>query len=117
VTGVQTCALPIFYITIFPTPWELSMLYTLPRFITLMLVTILGMVIWIIFAHQLWEKRTSKGDPRLRKLYNYTTVTSLIGVMFVNYIILFFFFLVSIALFVFPGLFYIFVIFVCYLFF
>lgn len=93
------------YITIFPTPWELSMLYTLPRFITLMLVTILGMVIWIIFAHQLWEKRTSKGDPRLRKLYNYTTVTSLIGVMFVNYIILFCLFLATIAVFVPPGLF------------
>lgn len=93
------------YITIFPTPWELSILYTLPRFITLMLITILGMVVWMIFAHQLWEKRTSKGDPRLRKLYNYTTVTSLIGVMFVNYIILFCLFLATIAVFVPPGLF------------
>src|SRR5699024_12476812 len=41
------------YITIFTTPCELSMLYTLLRFISLILVTILGMLIWIIFAHQL----------------------------------------------------------------
>lgn len=93
------------YITVFPTPWELSTLYTLPRFIILMLVTILGMVIWMIFAHQLWEKQTAKGDPRLRKLYNYTTVTSLTGVMFANYIILFCLFLATIAVFVPSGLF------------
>lgn len=93
------------YITIFPTPWKLSTIYNLPRFITLMFVTILGMVVWMIVAHQLWEKKTAKGDPRLRKLYNYTTVTTLSSVIFVNYIILFVLFLTTIAIFVPPELF------------
>lgn len=93
------------YITIFPTPWELSTIYSLPRFISLTLITIIGMVIWIIVAHQLWEKKTAEGDPRLRKLYNYTTVTTLSSVILVKYIILFTLFLLTIAIFISPDLF------------
>ena len=93
------------YITLFPTPWELSTIYSIPRFILLMLVAIFGMVTWIIFAHQLWEKPTHKGDIRLRKLYNYTTISTLSGIVVINYIVLFCFFLAAIGIFVPPSLF------------
>lgn len=93
------------YITLFPTPWELSTIYTIPRFIVLMFFAIFSMVIWIIFAHKLWEKPTQKGDAGLRKLYNYTTVTTLAVIIFINYIVLFCLLLGVIGIFVPPGLF------------
>lgn len=93
------------YITLFPTPWELSTIYSIPRFILLMLVAIFGMVMWIIFAHRLWEKPTQKGDIRLRKLYNYTTILTLSVIVVINYIVLFCFFLAAIGIFVPPSLF------------
>lgn len=88
------------YITLFPTPWELSTIYSLPRFVTLMAFAILSMVTWLIFAHQLWEKPTHRGDVRLRKLYNYTTVSTLFIISVFNYIVLYCLFLVAISIFV-----------------
>jgi len=93
------------YITIFPTPWELSTIYSVPRFILLASFAVLGMVTWIIFAHNLWEKPTKKGDVRLRKLYNYTTITTLLVIILINYVVLFCLFLSAIGIFVPPGLF------------
>lgn len=88
------------YITIFPTPWELSIVYSIPRFISLMFVTIIGMVTWIIFTHRLWERPSQKGDVRLRKLYNYTTITTLSVIVFINYIVLYFLLLAAIGIFI-----------------
>lgn len=88
------------YITLFPTPWELSTIYSLPRFVILMIFAILGMVTWLIFAHQLWEKPTHRGDVRLRKLYNYTTVSTLLTISIFNYIVLYSLFLLAISIFV-----------------
>lgn len=93
------------YITLFPTPWELSTVYSIARFITAMVVAILSMMIWIIFAHNLWEKPTQKGDVRLRKLYNSTTISTLLLIVLINYIVLFCCFLGAIAIFVPPDLF------------
>lgn len=88
------------YITIFPTPWELSTIYSISRFITLMAAAIIAMVAWMIFAHNLWEKPTKKGDKRLRKLYNITTVSTLGIIVLFNYILLFCIFLATLYLFV-----------------
>ena len=93
------------YITLFPTPWELSTIYSIPRFLLLMFIAIFSMVTWIIFAHQLWEKPTKKGDVRLRKLYNYTTISTLSIIVLINYIVLFCLLLAAIGIFVPPGLF------------
>lgn len=93
------------YMILFPTPWELSTIYSIPRFFMLMLVAISGMITWIIFAHSLWEKPTQKGDVRLRRLYNYTTITTLIFIVLINYIVLYCLFLAAIGIFVPPGLF------------
>lgn len=93
------------YITIFPSSWELSAVYSIERFVVLMFVAIIGMVTWIIFAHKLWEKPSQKGDVRLRKLYNYTTITTLFVIVLINYIVLYCLFLATISIFVPPRLF------------
>ena len=93
------------YISIFPTPWKLSIAYSLDRFIALMFLAILGTVIWVIFSHDLWEKATDKGDKRWRDLYNWTTFITLSVMTVINYVLLFVIFLIAIAIFVPPELF------------
>ncbi|OZU89131.1 hypothetical protein CIL03_08975 [Virgibacillus indicus] len=93
------------YISIFPTPWKLSIAYTPDRFIALTVLAILGTIIWVIFSHDLWEKSTEKGEERWRKLYNGTTFITLGIIVVINYCLLFIIFLVAIAIFVPPELF------------
>ncbi len=93
------------YISIFSTPWELSLAYSPLRFIILMLISILGMVIWINFAHNLWEKSSSKSQSQYRLLYNVTTIMTLIVITVINYAVLFVLFTLSISLFVPEGIF------------
>lgn len=93
------------YMTIFPSSWDLSIVYTWLRFLILTLIALIAMVIWIILAHQLWETPTRKSDERLRKLYNYTTISTLSLITIINYFVLYGLFLLSIALFVPPELF------------
>jgi len=93
------------YISIFPTPWQLSIAYSPGRFIAVMILAILGTVIWVIFSHELWEKPTEKGKKRWRDLYNWTTFTTLGVIIISNYIMLFIIFLAAIAVFVPPSLF------------
>ena len=56
------------YMLIFTTLWQLSGLYNWSRFIMLMLFATVGMITWIIFAHNLWEKKTNYNSQRLRFL-------------------------------------------------
>lgn len=93
------------YISIFSTPWELSVAYTPMRFVVLMLSSIASMVVWIIYAHNLWEKPTKKGGVMLRKLYNVTTIFTLFIIAVMNYFLLFLLFVLAIAIFVPPSLF------------
>src|SRR5699024_734752 len=93
------------YISIFSTTCQLSVSYTPKRFIALMILSMLGMVVWIIFAHHLWEKPTSKSQSQYRRLYNVTTVITLFVITFINYLVLFILFLLSISLFVPEGIF------------
>jgi hypothetical protein len=93
------------YISIFPTPWELSIAYSPGRFIAVMVLAILGTIIWVIFSHDLWEKPTEKGKKRWRDLYNWTTFSTLGVIIISNYIMLFIIFLAAIAVFVPPSLF------------
>ncbi|MFC0523210.1 hypothetical protein ACFFGV_06325 [Pontibacillus salicampi] len=93
------------YISIFKTPWQLSVAYSLERFVMLMVVALLSMIAWVIFAHDLWEKPTTKGDKRLRRLYNRTTFLTLGVTVLMNYFVLAGMFLGAIAIFVSPELF------------
>lgn len=93
------------YISIFPTPWQMSIAYNPVRFIAVMVLAILGTIIWVIFSHDLWERPTKKGKKRWRDLYNWTTFTTLGVIIIINYMMLFIIFLGAIAIFVPPSLF------------
>ncbi|MDW8544574.1 hypothetical protein [Staphylococcus pseudoxylosus] len=77
------------YISIFPTPWQLSANFSLLRFIILALISILGMVVWLIYAHSLWEPKSSRNRRKYRFIYNVTTFTTLIIITIANYLILY----------------------------
>ncbi len=93
------------YGLVFPSLWNLSVAYGSTRFIVLMLAAILGMIIWIIFAHNLWEKPTKKSHRKLRLLYNIATVITLGIAVLVYYTMLFILFLIAVAFFVPPEVF------------
>lgn len=85
------------YGLIFPTLWRLSAVYEWPRFIILTLAVILAMIIWITFAHNLWEKPSEKSQRKLRLLYNTTTIMTLLVAVGVYYVTLFMLFLGVVA--------------------
>lgn len=93
------------YISIFSTPWQLSVAYTPSRFVLLMLLSMTGMVLWINFAHNLWEKKSSKSQSQYRILYNVTTILTLVVITVINYAVLLTLFALSISLFVPEGIF------------
>lgn len=93
------------YGLIFNTLWKLSVAYELSRFFGLMFAAIFGMIIWIIFAHNLWEPETDKNKGKIRNLYNFTTILTLGVAVLMYYITLFILFLVAVLFFVPPDLF------------
>ncbi|SFA95012.1 hypothetical protein SAMN04488072_10497 [Lentibacillus halodurans] len=93
------------YGLVFRTLWRLSASYESTRFVVLMLGAILGMVIWIIFAHNLWEKPSGKSQRKMRLLYNAATFLTLVVAVSVYYVMLFVLFLTAVAFIVPPELF------------
>lgn len=86
------------YALVFPTLWMLSDDYGIWRMFMLTIVSITAMVVWIILAHQLWEKRNNKRNNYLRKLYNAATVHTLFISVGLYYIILFFLFSIAVLI-------------------
>lgn len=80
---------------IFPTVWKLGQIFSVYRLSLMMIVAIIGLVIWIIIAHQLWETRSSESNGRLRRLYNLTTTCTLFVDVLTYYAILFILFLMT----------------------
>lgn len=93
------------YISIYRTPWELSLDYSMWRLILLMVIAVFGMVGWLIYTHNLWEKRTTKNQPTYRRLYNFTTLLTLLWMTLVIYVAVSVLLIVSILVFVPMGLF------------
>ncbi|MFD1361238.1 hypothetical protein [Lentibacillus salinarum] len=93
------------YGLIFPTLWRLSVSYETTRFVLLTLGAIIGMVVWIIFAHNLWEKPSEKNDRKMRLLYNAATLMTLTVAVSVYYAMLLAMFLMAVAFIVPPELF------------
>lgn len=93
------------YISIFSTPWELSVTYSPLRLFILMLISIISMVFWFIVAHKLWEKPSMQGKSQYRKLYNFTTITTLTIVAIIIYLTLFAIIMISLSIFVSPDIF------------
>lgn len=88
------------YISIFSTPWQLSVEYEWSRFVIFMLLSFIGMVGWLIYVHNFWETPSPKTKKIYRYLYNSTTLLTMLCLVFLSYIILFFLLLTSIVLFV-----------------
>lgn len=93
------------YIAIFSNPWQLSIDYQPWRLILLTFFSIIGMVIWLMYAHKLWEPSSYKTHHHYRRLYNFTTFMTLLFITFANYIILYILLTISITIFVPPALF------------
>ncbi|WP_434122167.1 hypothetical protein [Salinicoccus roseus] len=77
------------YALVFSTLWQLSMNLSVPRAILLTFFSILALTLWIIIAHQLWEKKGEGNSTFLRKIYNVTTFFTLLMSVLMYYIILF----------------------------
>lgn len=84
----------------FPSLWNLSIAFELPRYIILMFTAISSMLLWIILAHNLWEKPTSWNKRKMRRLYNMTTILTLSIAVVFYYTILFVLFFLAVRLFV-----------------
>lgn len=93
------------YMLIFTTLWELSSLYGLMRHILVMVFAIIGMTVWTIIAHNLWEKNDVNNPQEYRLIYNLTTVLTLLVSIIIFYIFLFSLFLVAVIIFVPPDMF------------
>ncbi|MCD8845236.1 5,10-methylene-tetrahydrofolate dehydrogenase [Staphylococcus gallinarum] len=78
---------------IFTTMWQLSYMFSEFRLFILTVVSILGMIIWVILAHELWEPVSNRKDKYYSKLYNLTTLTTLLFSVLNYYIALFSMFL------------------------
>src|SRR5699024_11551987 len=98
VINFDTCS----YILIINTYWQLSVLYNYSRFVILMSVAMIAMVTWIIFAHNLWEKKRHYKSNKLRLMYNAATVMTLSVSVFTFYISMFILFSFAVIVFV-PG--------------
>lgn len=93
------------YGLIFPTLWQLSVSYEMSRFFGLMAASILAMNVWIVFAHNLWERPSKQSVNSFRKLYNAATIITLTTSILMYYIVLFLLFLAAVSVFVPPDLF------------
>ncbi|MGO2833073.1 MAG: hypothetical protein ACTIBX_03070 [Staphylococcus saprophyticus] len=93
------------YISIFSTPWDISLDYDYWRFILLMFMSIFGMVGWLIYSYNLWERKNPKTQKLYRYIYNFTTLTTLTVITLFNFITLFLLLTISTLLFVPPELF------------
>ncbi|GEP85199.1 Uncharacterised protein [Staphylococcus piscifermentans] len=88
------------YLTIFSTPWQMSIEFSNLRFILMTILAVGGMALWIMYAHRLWEPPSSLTTRTYRTVYNITTVMTLLIIIALSYVILFVLLMVSVALFV-----------------
>lgn len=80
---------------VFTTMWNLSFVYSAWRMLLIMLVAILGMMVWIIVAHNLWESSKESNNKQITMLYNLTTTLTLTVSIVFYYLILFCLFLLA----------------------
>lgn len=80
---------------IFPTIWNLGQLFSIYRLLAIMLAAIFGLILWLIIAHNLWERPSTRNEPILRRLYNTVTVTTLTIDVLTYYIVLYFLFFIT----------------------
>ncbi|GEP85198.1 Uncharacterised protein [Staphylococcus piscifermentans] len=73
---------------IFSTMWQLGNTFTAERLTVLSLFAIIGMIAWIILAHNLWESTRYSQNRKITRLYNMTTLMTLGTSVLIYYIVL-----------------------------
>ncbi|WP_058305793.1 MFS transporter [Gracilibacillus massiliensis] len=86
------------YALIFPTLWMLSHSYDISRMVIVSFGAITSLVMWIIVAHKLWETPNDVFSDYSRKLYNTTTILTVLTAVILYYTFLFFCFLAAVTL-------------------
>ena len=82
---------------IFSTMWNLSYLFPTWRLVAVSVLSIIGMLIWIIFSHDLWENQKEGESRRIVSLYNSTTLLTLFISLLLYYLLLYLLFLAGSA--------------------
>src|SRR5699024_11485252 len=83
------------FVFIFTTMWTLSYLFSDLWLTFIMLLAIVGMVVWIILAHELWEPIKTSSYKRISRLYNLTTILTLSISVLAYYLAVFILFLAT----------------------
>lgn len=90
------------YALIITTIWLLADIYGLPRLLALMVLSIVAMVVWIIVAHNLWEKPSERVTREWAAFYNAATAITISVAVIFSYAVLFILILAAAWFFV-PG--------------
>ncbi|MGM8365236.1 5,10-methylene-tetrahydrofolate dehydrogenase [Virgibacillus sp. W0181] len=80
---------------IFTTMWKLSHAFSIYRLAGLFIAAIIGMVLWIIVAHHLWERPSRQEKKSSHHFYNIATVLTLLISITVFYSVLYIIFFVT----------------------
>ncbi|HBV22650.1 MAG TPA: 5,10-methylene-tetrahydrofolate dehydrogenase [Jeotgalicoccus sp.] len=78
---------------IFSTMWNLSYLFPTWRLVAISVLSIFGMLFWIIISHDLWEQFKEGESKKLTSLYNSTTLLTLFISLLFYYLLLYLLFL------------------------
>ncbi|MEJ7494081.1 5,10-methylene-tetrahydrofolate dehydrogenase [Staphylococcus pasteuri] len=78
---------------IFTTMWQMADNFSMWRLFGISIIAILGMLLWIMVSHDLWESSKHSKNKRITLLYNLTTVMTLFIAIIIYYIILYLMFL------------------------
>jgi hypothetical protein len=85
--------------------WKLADVIGAERHVTLMLSAIVAMVVWIIIAHNLWERPNDREARRWVVLYNAVTALTITTAVLISYVVLFILILLAAMIFVPSGYF------------
>lgn len=77
------------YVLVLPTIWSFAHHLGWVRLLGLMVVAVCAMVVWIIAAHHLWERPSSREDRHWSLLYNGVTVLTIAIAVLFSYTVLF----------------------------
>ena len=80
---------------VFTTMWQMAYNFPMWRLFGISIIAIIGMLIWIMMSHDLWEPVNKSNHKRITWLYNLTTIMTLIFAIIIYYIILYLLFLIA----------------------
>ena len=80
---------------VFTTMWQMAYNFSMWRLFGISIIAIIGMLIWIMMSHDLWEPVNKSNHKRITWLYNLTTIMTLIFAIIIYYIILYLLFLIA----------------------